>query len=142
MAISASGKAARISSSISLAAIGTLVALLHDLAARFNRLVVERLADLRLVGVDPGRGQVAEDLADDIVITGLFEISADDILGVGGRLLFAQAHQAGGPLPKQPVAAGDDAELHFLVASIFALECPLAVVKGGHRCSLLCLPAR
>jgi hypothetical protein len=38
---------------------------------------------------------------------------------------------------EQLVAAGDDTELHVLVAGIFGFERTFAVVEGGHEAPLL-----
>src|SRR4051812_47303997 len=133
---------ARISASISSAAIGipALLALgLHQLPARLDRAVLERLADPGVVDLHSGRSQVAEQFADDVLVAGFLEIGADDVLGVAFRLGLGEAHQPRRPVAEQPVAPRDDAELHFLVAGIASLERALAIVESGHGAPLLCL---
>ena len=55
--------------SIWSAAIGISLRL-DELAARLDGLVLERLADHRIVDVDAGGGEVAEQLADHVLVAG------------------------------------------------------------------------
>src|SRR3712207_3112094 len=103
----------RISRSISPASIGMILALrLDHLAPRLDMLVLERFADTLLVAVDAGRGEVAEDLADHVLVARFLEIGADHVLGIGIGLGFGEPHQLRSPLAEQPIAAGDYPELH------------------------------
>ncbi len=65
-----------------------------------------------------------------------FEVGMDDILGIGFRFSLGQPHLPRRPFAEQPVAAGDDAELEFLVASELGFESTLAVVELCHRVPL------
>ena len=85
-----------------------------------------------LVAVDARRGEVAEHLADHVMVAGFLEVGADHVLGIGFRLGLGQAHLPRGPFAEQPVAARGDAELHFLVMRELGLEGALAVVELGH----------
>ena len=58
-----------------------------------------------LVGVDPGGGEVAEHLADDVMVAGFLEIGADHILGVAFGFRLVEAHLPRRPFAEQPVAA-------------------------------------
>src|SRR5687767_2958570 len=91
-----------------------------EVAARLDGLVLERLADRRLVDLDARRNEVAEQLADHVLVAG-----------------FREAHLLGRPMAEQAVAARDDLELHLLIAGILGLKSPLAVVEGGHGDPLL-----
>ena len=73
--------------SISLAGIGIRCWLASIIWRRASiSLLLERLADLVLVDVDAGGGQVAEHLADHVLVAGFLEIGVDDVLGIGIRL--------------------------------------------------------
>src|SRR5919199_550971 len=111
----------------------------HELAPCLDRLVGERLADLGLVALDAGGGEVAEQLADHVLVAGFLEIGPDHVLGVGVRLGLRQPHQPRRPAAEQPVAPRHDPELHLLVAGIFGFERPLAIVERGHLRSLASL---
>ncbi len=105
--------------------------------ARLDRLVLERLADCPLVDLDAGRGEIAEQLADHVLVAGLLEIGADDVAGISVGLGLGEAHLLRRPLAEQPVAARNDLELHLLIAGILGFEGPFAVVEGGHGVPLL-----
>ena len=91
----------------------------------------------------PGRGQVAEQLADHVVVARFLEIGADHILGIGVRLGLGQAHLLRRPLAEQPVAPRRDLELHLLVAGVHGFERLLAVIELAHGdpCCWCCLRA-
>ena len=129
--------AALISRSISLRRIGIRGCRLDDLAPRLDFLVAQRLVDLVLVAIDPGRGEVAKNLADDVMIAGFLEIGADDVLRIGFGFGFGQAHLPRRPMAEQPVAPGGDAEHHLLVVRELGLESAFAVVKLA-SCVPLC----
>src|SRR3954447_22104634 len=103
---------------------------LDDLTTRLDLLVAQRLLDTGLVALDTRRGEIAEDLADDVVITGFLEVGANDVLGVGFGLDVAQPHLPGGPFAEQSVAPSRDAEAHLLVVRELGLERFLAVVES------------
>src|SRR5688572_19490912 len=98
-----------------------------EVAARLDSLVLERLADRRLVDLDARRNEVAEQLADHVLVAGFLEIGADDVAGIGIGLGLGEAHLLGRPMAEQAVAARDDLELHLLIAGILGLKGPLAV---------------
>src|SRR6188472_282533 len=50
-----------------------------QLAPRFDQLFLGRLANAILVNLDPGRGQVAQQLQGDVLAASAFEIGANDI---------------------------------------------------------------
>src|SRR3954465_14480265 len=103
---------ARIRVSISAAAIAIRSAPgLHQLAAGLDRLLLERLADPGLVALDAGRGEIAQDLADDVLVARFLEIGADHVLGIDLRLGLGEAHQPSRPGAEQPVAPRVDPEL-------------------------------
>src|SRR6478672_6526124 len=60
------------------------------------------------------------------------EVGADDVLGISFRLRLGQAHAPRCPFAEQAVAAGNHAELHFLVAGEFGFKGALAVVELCH----------
>ena len=103
-----------------------------QLAAGVDHRLVQRATDLCLVDLDSGGGQVAEQLADHVLVARFLEIGLDDRLGIGIGFLGRQAHLLRRPLPQQPVAARGDAELHFLVTGELGLEGAFAVVEAGH----------
>ena len=70
------------------------------------------------------------------------EVGSNHVLGVGFAFHVGQAHLPRRPFAEQPVAAGDDSELHLLVASELVLERFLAVVEGGHAFPLSIRRAR
>jgi predicted metalloendopeptidase len=79
----------------------------------------------------PGPLQVAEHLAQHVLVAGLLEVGLDH--GAGVLVDGLQAHQAGGPFAEQAVAARCDLELLLLLESELLFESLFAVVKGGHR---------
>ena len=88
-----------------------------------------------LAKVDPGGNEVAQDLADHVFVAGFLEIGLDHCLGIGLGLDSRKAHLFSGPLAKQPVAAGVNPELHFLVMSELRFFGAFTIVEVGHFCS-------
>src|SRR4028118_1420553 len=116
MSTCASGRAAQISALMSSAAIGIGSALRFDqLASCFYRFLSQSLTDLAFIGIAAGGGEIAEYLADHVLVPRFLEVGPDDVLGIGFRLDRGQLHQAGSPVAEELVATGDDAELQFLV---------------------------
>jgi hypothetical protein len=73
----------------------------HQLAARIDRLGVHRRADFGLVGFDTGRYQIAQQLADHVLVTGFLEIRLDDGLGIGFGFRGIEAHALGTHCPSR-----------------------------------------
>src|SRR4029453_3417532 len=93
----ASGKAARINASISLAAIGISirllkVGLLYDLPPGLDQLLSQRLADQACLAIDTGGDQIAQHLADHSLVASLLEVGPNDIPGIGLGLDAGQTH--------------------------------------------------
>jgi hypothetical protein len=65
---------------------------------RLDRFVLQRRPDRRVVDLDPGRGQIAEQLADHVLVAGFLEVGADHVLGISFGLDLGQAHLPGSPL--------------------------------------------
>ena len=107
-------------------------------AAGFDLLGGEGRTNLCLAGLDPGADQVAQQLADHVLVPGLFEIGLDHALGVGFGLDRRQAHAFGCPLPEQAIAAGMDAEQGVRVVRVLGFLGAFAIVKGGHIGSVPC----
>src|SRR3546814_1770341 len=74
-------------------------------------------ADIGLADIAFGRGQIAEQLADHILVARLFEIGLYHRLAIGVRLFAGQAHQPGRPFAQQAIAPRRDLEGVFLVKS-------------------------
>ena len=89
-------------------------------------------AHVRLLDIASGRDQVAEHLADHVLVAGFLEIGLDHRLGIGLRLLDRQAHLVGRPVAEQPVAPRGDAEGGVLVHRVLRLFGALAVPEIGH----------
>ena len=110
-----------------------------QLTLGLESILLKRLADLIVAGVDAGRRQVAEHLADYVLVTGFLVVRADNVLRLGVALGLGQAHRVRSPLAEQAVAAGDQPKLHFLIVRELGFERALTIVKGTHSASFTCL---
>jgi hypothetical protein len=127
--------------SISSALIGISLGLqVHELPARVDGLGIDLSADRRLVDLHPGAGQVAQQLADDVVVGDRLEIRSDEVAGIAVASTEVSP-SIRRPQPEQPVAACVHPELHLLVARELGLECALALVESGHGPAILLLCA-
>src|SRR3546814_1693420 len=103
------------------------------LAARFGCLVVQRGADFGVADFDARRGQVARELADDVLVARFLEVRLHDGLGISVGFLGRQPHAPGRPFAEEPVAARGDTEQPVLVARESRLESPFPVVECAHN---------
>jgi pimeloyl-ACP methyl ester carboxylesterase len=110
---------------------------LDDLAPRLDLLVAKRFDDLLLVAFDAGGGEVAEHLADHVMVAGFLEVGAHDVLGVAFGLRIGQAHLPRRPFAEQAIAPRRDPEFHFLVMRELGLERALAILELAHMLPLI-----
>ena len=104
----------------------------HQLALGYDRFHFPTPAHFGIVDVAAGAGQVAEDLADDVLVARFLEIGLDDFLGVGIGFLGREPHLVRRPASEQPVAPRGDAERGLLVHRVLAFLALLAVAEIGH----------
>src|SRR3546814_16214723 len=106
--ICASGKAptiiARRSSSRIPMTLASVLAV-DELAARFGGLVVQRGPDFGVADLDPRRGQVARELAHDVLVTRFLEIGLHNRLDISVGFLVRTPHLPAHPSPDEPFAA-------------------------------------
>jgi hypothetical protein len=106
---------------------------LREVGAGLRGLLGKRLADVGLVDLDVRAGDVAEELADHILVARFLEVGTDDVPGISLGLDRRQMHEVRRPMAKQLVAASHDPETHLLVRGELRLEGALAVVEDGHN---------
>ena len=78
--------------------------------------------------------EIFADLAEDIVVAGLFEVRHDDRFGIGVGVRAGHAELSGRPQPQHLVAPGRRLEAQLLVVGELLLEAFLALVERGHSC--------
>src|SRR3546814_18223478 len=81
-----------------------------ELAARFGGLVVQRGADFGVADFDARRGQVARELADDVLVARFLEVRLHDRLGISVGLLWRQSPAIGRHSAEATVAARGETE--------------------------------
>src|SRR5690606_4504914 len=141
MVTSASGIAARINASISAAGIAMVSGLAHQLAAGFDAHFLKSSAHTGFVDLDVCCGEIAQHLADNVLVTGFLEVRLDDSLAVRLGFFRRQAHLFRSPLAQQAVTPRSNTEsgirvhreLRFLGAPAIVEVCHVPNLSNPNR---------
>jgi hypothetical protein len=109
-----------------------LVRRFYELTARLDRHFVELCTDRSVVDILVRRHEVAQHLANDIIVASLFEVGLDNRFRVRIGFFRRQTHQARRPFADKAIAPRRDAKLHFLFMREFVFKPFFAIFKTGH----------